>query len=112
MSSIKDQLTEEFNSQIGALNGLEVGTDDYKVTVDGVTKMADRIIQIEKIEEEAKANRKDRLIKNVIDATKVIGGLVLTGTAFICSMNFEANGHIFSTEGGRAVLRSALKFNK
>lgn len=112
MSSIKEQLNDEFNSQMNALNGLDVGTKEYQITVDGVTKMADRIIEIEKYEEESKTNRRDKTIRNVIEGVAKIGGLVLTGTCFVYSMYFEVNGHLHSTEGGRAALRSALRFNK
>lgn len=124
---IKRILIEEFEKELGELGRLEVGTDKYKNTVDGVTKMADRIIEIEKNEQEL-SNReiarddenefkaaqiadekRDRLIKNVLTGLNVIGGFGLAAWAFVASMNFEKEGTL-TTEGGRSALRQLLRF--
>ena len=42
--SIKNDLVEEFESELEELGKMEVGTEKYKTLVDGVTKLADRII--------------------------------------------------------------------
>lgn len=126
--SIKNALIEEFNSQLEELSNMEVGTDEYKITVDGVTKLADRIIDIDKIEsdnatkwetqnmeselkaQQMKDEKQDRVIRHVVDILKYGSGLVVTVGAFVASMNFEKVGTL-TTEGGRASLRSLLKFN-
>ena len=54
--SIKNDLVEEFESELEELSKMEVGTDTYRTTVDGVTKLADRIIEIDKIEKENSFN--------------------------------------------------------
>lgn len=128
--SIKNNLIEEFNSQLEEVSKMEVGSEKYKIAMDGITKLADRITDIEKLESEQslkydrqtmddhfkekqmKADKQDKLIGHVIDGVKVCGGLGLTAWAFVASMNFEKNGHLFSTEGGKNALRSILKFMK
>ena len=126
--SIKNELMEEFNDEVKGLRGLQLGSDEYKATVDGVTKLADRIIEIEKIEEDAKSkeieresndclkmkqmedDKKDRWARNSIEFVKVGGGLLAACVAFVLSMKFEEDGKLFSTEGGRSALRQLLKF--
>lgn len=128
--TIKNGLVEEFNSQLDEVGKMEVGSDKYKIAIDGVTKLADRIIEIEKLESDAslkfehqsmdatfkerqmEADRKDKLVRYAIDGTKIIGGFGLTAWAFVSAMNFEKEGHLFSTEGGRNALRSLLRFMK
>lgn len=124
---IKRILVEEFEKELEELKRLEVGTDKYKNTVDGVTKMADRIIEIEKNEtakedrsktsevdiylkeQQLKEDKKDRLIKNILTGVNIVGGFGLAAWAFVASMNFEKEGTL-TTEGGRSALRQLLKF--
>lgn len=125
--SIKHDLIEEFTNQLGEVGKMEVGTEKYKIAMDGVTKLADRIIEIEKCEaendiadetrisnelsksEELRIDKRDRIIRNTIEAVKVIGGFGLTAWAFVAAMNFEKEG-VLTTEGGKSALRSLLKF--
>ena len=125
--SIKNELMEEFNDEVKGLRSLQLGSDEYKATVDGVTKLADRIIEIDKIQQEASEKqisqinenelkaaqmvdeKKDRLIRNGIEVVKVVGGFAVAAWAFVASMNFEKEGTL-TTEGGRSALRQLLKF--
>ena len=124
--SIKNDLVEEFSDELKELGKMEVGTDTYKSTVDGVTKLADRIIEIEKNEKEhaaqidaqereyeikaqqLKDEKRDRLIKNCITVGTFIGGIAVYGLAFIASTNFEREG-TFTTEGGKSSVKQLLK---
>lgn len=125
--SIKNELIEEFNDEVKGLRGLQLGSDEYKATVDGVTKLADRIIEIDKIQQEASAkqisqinenelkaaqmadDRIDKWIRNGIEGVKVVGGLVAAGLALVVSINFEREGTL-TTEAGKSALRQLLKF--
>ena len=125
--SIKNLMVDEFKSELEELSKMEVGTDKYRTTVDGVTKLADRIIEIEKHEEDCelkdiertndeqfkaqqlKAEKRDRLVKNCLTGVNVIGGMGLAALAFVASMNFEKEGTL-TTEGGKTALRQLLKF--
>ena len=124
--SIKNNLVEEFESELEELGKMEVGTEKYKTLVDGVTKLADRIIEIDKVENEhvvqidtqeqeyaikaqqLKDEKKDRFIKNCIAVGTFVGGILVYSLAFIASMNFEREGTL-TTEGGRSSLRQLLK---
>lgn len=125
--SIKTNLVKEFENEIKELGKLSLGSEEYESTLDGVTKLADRIIEIEKSEQEASlkemsradenelkaaqlaSERRDRIIRNAIEGAKVIGGFGLAAWAFVASMNFEKEGTL-TTEGGRSALRQLLKF--
>ena len=127
--SIKTNLVKEFENEIKELGKLPLGSEEYESTLDGVTKLADRIIEIDKLESEnnekdrqrevdvnlkvsqMESENRDRLIRNCIEGTKVIGGFGLAAWAFIASMNFEKEGTL-TTEGGRTALRQLLKFIK
>ena len=124
--SVRSNLVEEFESELEELSKMEVGTDTYRATVDGVTKLADRIIEIDKIEKEhsvqidtqeqecaikaqqLKDEKKDRFIKNCIAIGTFVGGVLVYGLAFIASTNFEREGTL-TTEGGKSSLRQLLK---
>lgn len=126
--SIKNKLIEEFESEMEELSKLRVGSEEYKEAVDGITKLADRIIEIEKNDQEASfkhyshANENElkamqladenrhQWIRNVIEGFKVGGGFGLAAWAYVTSIHFEKEGTILTTEGGRTALRSLLKF--
>lgn len=46
----KAKLHTEIDDELGRLAGIEVGTNEYKTTVDGLTKLMDRAIEIHKVE--------------------------------------------------------------
>lgn len=125
--SIKTNLIEEFNSELEELAKMEVGTDEYKTTVDGITKLADRIIAMEAAEAE-KENRAidrqvdidhktqqladekhDKIVKNCLTGLSVVGGLGVAFITAVMSMNFEREG-TFTTEAGKGSIRQLLKF--
>lgn len=126
--SIKTQLESEIKQELEELEHVEMGSDVYRSSIDGVTKLYDRLIQVEENEknrvnkeeiQEYERKLKEAQLKhekqvewaNVgLTACKIIGGFGLTAWAFIESMKFEEDGHIHSTEGGKSVLRSLLRF--
>lgn len=125
--SVRTELVEEFNEELKEVKKLEVGTEKHKTAVDAVTKLADRIIEIKKLEsdvalkEVAQSNehaskmkaleeeKKDRKVKNGLQLFATVGGWVVAGLAFVASVNFEKEGTI-TTEGGKSSLRQLLKF--
>ena len=50
--SIKMQLTEEFNDEISEVSKMEIGSKEHSAAVDSLIKLADRIIEIDKIDNE------------------------------------------------------------
>ena len=123
--SVKTLIVEEIQDEIKELNKMEVGSDTYKTTVDGVTKLADRFIEIEKLEidREFKASnqsideglklaemeneKKDRLIKNCLTGLSIITGVGLTVWGTIKSLKFEEEGTV-TTIVGRGFINKLL----
>lgn len=95
----------------------EAGTEQGKTVVDGITKLLDRKLEMEKLEierhdkeenrridaelkmKQMKDERTDRIVKNCITGVSVVGGLALTVWGAIMSWKFEENGTITSTAG-------------
>lgn len=115
--NMKRLLCEEFQSEIEELGKMQLGTDEYKVAVDGVTKLADRLIEIDKIdinhdekmeslradreikEAQMKDERKDRVIKNVLTGVSIGGGFALTVWGALNAWKFEEHGTVSSNMG-------------
>ena len=67
----ESKLIEEIEDEFKHLKAMDVGTDEYKVTVDGLTKLVDRAIEIEKVknakEEKAKSQKFEEELKTKQD---------------------------------------------
>lgn len=118
-------LNDEIQRELDALSDVEeVGTDEYKTTVDGLTKLIDRSIELKKVEneklsktkeqelkaqehelEKAKANdeKKDRLVRNGIAIAGIIIPSIITIWGTVKSLKFEETGTI-TTSAGRGFL--------
>lgn len=121
--SVKQTLKEEFDSQMALLHKMDVGTEEYKLTVDGVTKLADRIIAIEKNERDAEmrewqlgnetesinAQIKTDRKRNWVEVAKIAVPTIGAFTMGIISMKWEKLDTITSTAGKNA-LREILRF--
>ena len=57
---IKDLLREEVENESNYLSEIEYGTAEYKAVVDGIIKLTDRVIEIEKLETNLDEKAKDR----------------------------------------------------
>ena len=114
---IEQLLQDEIKDELQGLSTLELGSDQYKVTTDGIAKLMDRAIEMDKLNEELherRANRnedlelkyrqidaeiRDRKIKNVI--TVAISGV---GTI----VKFEEVGTV-TTIAGRNFINNIFK---
>ena len=88
----------------------EAGSEQGKVAIDGVTKLLDKKIEMEKLEIERsereqarKDERTDRIVKNVLTGVSVVGGLALTVWGSLMSWKFEETGTITSTPGKKHI---------
>ena len=124
--SIKHALDEEIRDELDNLSKETIGSEEYKANVEGVTKLLDRKIELEKLEMESKdrsesrhaemeikmqqikAESKDRYWKHGITLTTFMITLAAYSAAFVASMNFEKEGTL-TTEGGRSSLRNLLR---
>ena len=119
------QWRDEIETQVKLLEEMEAGTDEYKVTVDGVTKLTDRVIELEKLNlqaeqlekskldklneerlkaEQLAAEKKDRIISYVLKGAEIVIPLGVTIWGTFKTMEFEREGTI-TTVFGREFFR-------
>ena len=118
---IKETLYKEIEDEFQVLSEIKVGTDEYKSSVDGLTKLLDRAIEIEKHEAEMKEReaeriakniqvaeeQKDRVVKNYISAGGVVLPLLVTIWGTLKSFKFEKDGTV-TTIMGRGFINKLL----
>ena len=118
-------LHDEIESEFECLKELEIGTEQYKVTVDELVKLVDRAIEIDKLnleaEEKAKnrekdndfkqqqmeEEHKDRLIRNCISAAGIVIPSLLTIWGTLKTFKFEQEGTV-TTMIGRGFINKLL----
>lgn len=123
--SIKTLLNDEIKDQIEEVGKMEVGTDTYKTAVDGLTKLMDKAIEMDKVENERKDRittqsiendlklkqmedeRKDRKVRNSIAAAGIAIPSLITVWGTIKSIKFEETGTI-TTIMGRGFINKLL----
>ena len=109
-----DALRVEIDRELNGLKDLEVGSGKLSDAVNDVTKLIDRKIEMDRIENEAydkaetrKAEQKHRWIGYGITVGTTILTTVVTGIWFHKSMKFEETGTI-TTFAGRLMQGRAL----
>ena len=123
--NIEDLLRKEIKSELEELGSMKLGSDEYRTTVDGVTKLVDRAIEMEKlgiesqekvdareIENELKLKemteeKKDRWVKNGIAVAGILVPTAVTIWGTIKSIEFEREGTI-TTIMGRGFINKLL----
>ena len=123
--SIKTLLEVEIEDQFDKLSEMEKGSDEYKATVDSAIKLTDRMIELEKLEDErldkeqsrkfdselklseVKEDRKDRIIKNCISIAGIVLPIIVTVWGTKTSLKFEEEGTI-TTSIGRGFINKLL----
>lgn len=127
--SIERLLREELESELKELSKITPGGEDYKIAVDGITKLMDRAIEMEKneidrqdkidarsSEDEFKAKqledeKKDRFAKNLLAGIGTIGGLVVTIWGAKKAWKFEETGTVASPVG-RSFINKLISIRK
>ena len=129
MDDMEKMLGEEIKTEFEVLKNTKPGDETHKATVDSLTKLMDRAIELKKFDAtaaEENATRKietdlklkqmqeekrDRFIKNVMAGAKDVAtiGVVIWGT--VASMNFEKEGTL-TTSAGRKHLNKLLSWFK
>lgn len=115
--SIDTMLREEIQDEITGLGKLELGSEEYKTTVDGVTKLLDKANELKKIDADARDraenreieiqfkteqmqdDKKDRIVKNILTAISIGGGFILTVWGANKSWKFEETGTVTNGPG-------------
>ena len=127
--SIQRLLREEIESEFKELSTITPGGENYKVAVDGITKLMDRAIEMEKNEidrqdridardsenefktKQMEDEKKDRFVKNLLTGIGTIGGLVVTIWGAKKAWKFEETGTVASPVG-RSFINKLISFRK
>ena len=122
---LEDLLEEEVKSQLEGLKDIEMGTDEYKTVVDGLTKLTDRVIKIKELDYDAsdkidareteialkkqqmKEEKNDRWIRNGIAIAGIVIPTAVTVWGTIKSLKFEEEGTV-TTIMGRGFIQKML----
>lgn len=97
----KTLLEEVYDERVDELKKMKVSDENYTKAIDGVTKLADRVIEEKKCKEE----RKSRWFKDAADVTIKAFGLVMTGVATVICLRYEETGSITTTAGRKWIDR-------
>lgn len=111
-------LCKEVQTELEKLNELEPGTEEHRLAVESVTKLADRAIEIEKIDIENDFKRKqmidsriDTILKHTLTVVEIgvpiVTALIITGV----SLRFEETGSWTNMPGKKAI-NYLLSFGK
>ena len=123
--NIDNSLDEKILDTIKALNGMEEGSEEWKKTVEGLTKLLEKSNERDKFkaeqqeqsrnrrmenywrEEQAKEERIDRWVKNGLSAAGIVLPIMLTVWGTKKSFEFEKEGTI-TTIMGRGFIQKLL----
>ena len=125
---IDDLLLEEIEQEFNDLKDIEMGTEKYKASVDGLAKLVDRAIELRKIdadrndkeseldirskdlelrEQRDKYDKIDQLIRNGISIAGIVIPTVVTIWGTLKTFQFEEEGSI-TTNIGRGFINKLL----
>lgn len=117
MENLKEMLHEEIESRFVRLEGIEIGSEEYRNAVEGLSKLMDREIEISKLQAEREdklesraietrlKNRQlmddktDKIIRNGLTAAGLVVTAVLTVWGTVKTFKFEETGTITSSIG-------------
>ena len=120
--NIETLLHDEIETEFNKLSQLTPGSEEHKATLDGLTKLVDRAIDLEKIESDCEdkaaareseqalekqkmeEEKKDRMVKNAIGVAGVVLPLIVTIWGTLTSLKFEEEGTI-TTQVGRTFIQ-------
>ena len=123
--TIESLMQEVIINELEALNDMQVGTDEYRVTVDGVTKLVDKAIEMDKFQNEfyekvenrkkedelkerqMKEDKKNRLIGHILTGVGIAVPTILTVWGTCKSLKFEEEGTV-TTAIGRGFINKLL----
>ncbi len=115
MAKIENLLETEIQDEFEKLSEIkEVGSDQHIKAVEGVAKLLDRAIELDKLDYERKEkklqmeeDKKDRLIKNCLTAAGIVIPSVITIWGTLKSLRFEQEGTV-TTIIGRGFINKLL----
>ena len=128
MTNYKEALDGEISTELEVLESMETNSEDYKIMVEGLTKLIDRSMELEKIEiskaqeaekikneaekmkfeaEQAKTNKIFQWIGYGISAAGIVIPVAVTIWGTKVTLNFEKEGTV-TTMMGRGFINKLL----
>ena len=122
---IETLLHEEIQDEFKNLKEMELGTEEYKTTVDGLAKLVDRAIEIDKLnidaqdkidsreievdlkQQQINDEKQDRKIRNAIAIAGIVIPTIVTVWGTFKSLKFEKEGTV-TTIMGRGFIQKLL----
>ena len=126
----KTMLNEEIKREFSELAGLQAGTDEHRHAVDDVTKLMDRVIELEKIEadyyerheareserelklQQLKQERRFGVLKTVAEVGATLFTLGVSVWGLCSAFKFEEEGTISSSPGRGIINNFIPKFKR
>lgn len=118
---LRDEIQDEFEN----LKKMKLGSEEYRTTVEGLSKLVDRAIELEKIdieyrdkvesretdidfrERQMKEEKRDRYFKNGISVAGILIPCAITIWGTVKSLRFEETGTV-TTIMGRGFINKLL----
>lgn len=111
---IETMLNEEIRDEFENLKTMELGSDQYRTTVDGLTKLVDRAIDLEKIsieqsekQKQMEEDKKNRWVQNGITIGGILIPVGVTIWGTLKTFEFEKTGSV-STIMGRGFFQKMI----
>lgn len=119
--SIEKLLNDEIQEEFEQLKGMDLGSEDYKNTVDGLTKLMDRAIEMKKSDidsdrqakaqaiehnlklQQMKSERRDRIVKNCLTTAGLLLPAALTVWGTMKTFEFEEEGTVTTVIGRKFI---------
>ena len=127
--TVKTMLKDEILNELIEVSKLEVGSDKHKAAVDSVSRLADKMIELEKIDIDSRDKaeirendyelrirqindeKKDRFVKNCLTGVTIVTGVGVAIWGTLVSMRFEKEDS-FSSTLGRKWIDKTISFIK
>ena len=114
VSNVQDLLNEEIKTELMSLKDMQIGSQEYQAAVEGIAKLTDRSIELEKIDVDTEHKKhqfndekRDRIIKNCLTAAGILLPSLITIWGTFKSFEFEKEGTI-TTIMGRGFVNKLL----
>jgi hypothetical protein len=112
--NVETLVHEELVNRLEKLKGMKEGSEEHKATLDEVTKLLDKAIDMERLGEEKRdkietrkfenelklkqfeLDKWDRVVKHTLTGVTIVGGITLTVWGSITGWKFEETGTVVS----------------
>lgn len=124
MSEIEALWDAEIKNELELLAQRDIGTEESKAMIDGITKLMDRRIELMRFntdcqqkkdihdlnqleyelkKQQLREDKRDRLVKNIMTGAGIVLPLLVTIWGTVVSLNFEKEG-VVTTGAGRGFI--------